>query len=89
MEPFACYTPEQMEEILEFIALNYEGDGYIAHDMESKFVHTDVYITEDKEYGTRNFITFGMGAAEMEAPIEMFARIELAMYTSLDTKLFT
>ena len=27
MKPIANYTPEQMEEIIEFIAKNYEGDG--------------------------------------------------------------
>lgn len=52
--------------------------------MESKFVHTDVYIAEDEENGKRDFITFGMGAAEMDSPIEIFERMELVMHTSLN-----
>ena len=87
MKPVANYTPEQMEEIMEFIAEKYEGDGYIAHETESEYVHTDVYIAEDEENDMRDFITFGMGAAKMDAPIEIFERMELAMHTSLDTSL--
>lgn len=86
MKPIACYTPEQMDEILEFIAEHYEDGGYIAHETESEYVHTDVYIAENKERGMRDFITFGMGAAEMDAPFDVFNRMELAMHTSLDTE---
>lgn len=89
MKPIANYTPEQMEEIIEFIAKNYEGGGYIAHETESDYVHTDVYIAEDEENGMRDFITFGMGAALMDVPIDaplwVYERIELAMHTSLNS----
>ena len=87
MSSIACYTPEQMEEIVEFITQNYEGEGYIAHETESEYVHTDVYIAEDEENDMRDFITFGMGAALMDAPIETFERMELIMHTSLNTSL--
>ena len=84
MKPIANYTPKQMEEIIEFIAKNYEGDGYIAHETESDYVHTDVYIAEDEENGMRDFITFGMGAGRMNAPVEPFERIELVISASQD-----
>ena len=87
MKPVANYTPEQMEEIIEFIEEKYEGDGYIAHETESEYVHTDVYISEDEENDMRDFFTFGMGAAKTDAPIEIFERMELIMHTSLDTSL--
>ena len=77
---FLSYTPEQMNEIVEFIAQNYEGGGYIAHETESDYVHTDVYIAEDEENGMRDFITFGMGATLMDVPIDaplwVYERIE-------------
>ena len=80
---FLSYTPEQMEEIIEFIAKNYEGDGYIAHETESDYVHTDVNISADGKM--RKFVTFGMGAAKMNSPFEEFTRVELVMSSSLDT----
>ena len=80
---FLSYTPEQMNEIVEFISQKYEGDGYIAHETNSEYVHTDVNISADGEM--RKFVTFGMGAAKMNSPFEEFTRIELVMSSSLDT----
>ena len=83
MDFMAYYTPEQMDEIIALIEKNYGGEGFIAHETGINFVHTDVYISEDEE--KRNFVTFGMGAAAMNAPVEPFERIELVMHSSLDT----
>ena len=80
---FLSYTPEQMNEIVEFISQKYEGGGYIAHEKESDYVHTDIHISTCDE--TRSLVTFGMGAAKMNSPFEEFKRIELVMKSSLDT----
>ena len=80
---FLSYTPEQMNEIVEFISQKYAGDGYIAHETNSEYVHTDVNISADGEM--RKFVTFGMGAAKMNSPFEEFTRVELVMSSSLDT----
>ena len=80
---FLSYTPEQMNEIVEFISQKYEGNGYIAHETNSEYVHTDVYISSNDEM--RSLVTFGMGAARMNSPFEEFKRIELVMKFSLDT----
>ncbi len=85
IKSFYTYTPKQMKEIVDFISEHYEGGGYVAHETESEYVHTDMYISEDDEM--KDFITFGMGAAKMKAPIEELERIELVMHSSLDTEL--
>ena len=77
---FLSYTPEQMNEIVEFISQKYAGDGYIAHETNSEYVHTDVNISSDGEM--RKFVTFGMGAAKMNSPFEEFTRVELVMSSS-------
>ena len=82
MKPIANYTPEQMEEIIEFIEENYGNGEFIAHEVESEFVHTDVNISDDRE--TKSLVTFGMGAGRMNAPVEPFERIELVMNATCD-----
>ena len=72
-----------MNEIVEFISQKYAGDGYIAHETNSEYVHTDVNISADGEM--RKFVTFGMSAAKMNSPFEEFTRVELVMSSSLDT----
>ena len=76
------YTPEQRKEIVDLISENYGSGEYMAHETKSEFVHTDVNISDDGE--KKSFVTFGMGAARMNAPLEVFERIELVMQSSLD-----
>ena len=82
MKPIANYTPKQMEEIIGFIEENFGEGEFIAHERESEYVHTDVNISNDGEM--KNFVTFGMGAGRMNAPVEPFERIELIMNASQD-----
>lgn len=82
MKPIANYTPKQMEEIIGFIEENFGEGEFIAHERESEYVHTDVNISDDGEM--KNFVTFGMGAGRMNAPVEPFERIELIMNASQD-----
>ena len=78
----SSYTPKQMTEIMEFLSKNFKGRGYIAHETESEYVHTDVYVSED--CGIRNYVSFGMGSEKMDAPLEYFERAELIMYSTTD-----
>ena len=82
MKPIAIYTPKQMEEIIEIISENFGAGEFIAHETKSEYVHTDVNISDDGEM--KNFVTFGMGAGRMNAPVEPFERIELIMNASQD-----
>ena len=82
MKPIAIYTPKQMEEIIEIISENFGAGEFIAHETKSEYVHTDVNISDDGEM--KNFVTFGMGAGRMNAPVESFERIELVMNASQD-----
>lgn len=77
------YTPEQMEQIQEFILQNFAGTdvGIIGHELKSEYVHTDI-LAATNAAGERYFATFGMGAREMNAPIPQLARVELVMYAS-------
>ncbi len=78
------YTEQQMNEIEAFINEQWgdNKDGYIVHEIESKYVHTDVSIIEDSEGGGITLATFGMGAREMKSPFPNYDRIELVMYGS-------
>ena len=82
MKPIANYTPKQMEEIIEIISEIFGAGEFIAHETKSEYVHTDVNISDDGEM--KNFVTFGMGAGRMNAPVEPFERIELIMNASQD-----
>ena len=82
MKPIAIYTPKQMEEIIEIISENFGAGEFIAHETKSEYVHTDVNISDDGEM--KNYVTFGMGAGRMNAPVEPFERIELIMNASQD-----
>lgn len=60
---------------------------YIAHETESKYVHTDVLIV-DNQADLNVFASIGMGAKEMNSPIDSFQNIELMGFVSekLDIK---
>ena len=78
MELPAMYTPEQLLEIQNFIKANFGSNetDYIAHEMESEYVHTDVLIV-DNQVDLKVFASIGMGAREMNSPIDNFQNIEL------------
>lgn len=82
------YTPEQMDQVLEFINQSFGNgeEGLVGHEIESEYVHTDVAVVTTDE-GCRCFATFGMGAREMNSPIVDLARAELMMFASPDMEL--
>ena len=83
------YTPEQLTEIQTYIATNFGSNktDYIAHELESKYVHTDVLIV-DNQADLKVFASIGMGAKAMNSPIDSFQNIELMGFASekLDIK---
>ena len=82
-ELLATYTPEQLKEIQTYIATNLGSNetDYIAHELESKYVHTDVFII-DNPNDLKIFATVGMGARQMDAPNESLQNIEIMGFTS-------
>ena len=88
-EILATYTPEQLSEIQTYIATNFGSNktDYIAHELESKYVHSDILII-DNQTDLKVFASIGMGAKEMNSPIESFQNIELMGFASekLDIK---
>ena len=83
------YTPEQLLEIQNFIKANFGSNetDYISHELESKYVHSDVLIV-DNQVDLKVFASIGMGAREMNSPIDSFQNIELMGFASekLDVK---
>ena len=55
----------------------------IVHEIVSEYVHSDVAIVNDEDETT--FVTFGVGAREMNAPEGMYKRFEISMSASKDT----
>lgn len=88
-EMLATYTPEQLSEIQTYIATNFGSNktDYIAHELESKYVHSDILIV-DNQTDLKVFASIGMSAKEMNSPIESFQNIELMGFASekLDIK---
>ena len=84
------YTPEQMEQTQNFICETFggEADGMIAHEITSEYVHTDTQIIAP-EGENRLFVTFGMGAREMNAPYPGLRRAELLMCASKDFDIYS
>ena len=90
MKSLALYNPVQLEQIQEFIYDTFGGeeDGLIAHELTSEYVHTDVQIVAP-EGDNRVFVTFGMGAREMNAPHPDLAHVELIMCASKDLDIYS
>lgn len=88
-ELLATYTPEQLKEIQTYIATNLGSNetDYIAHEVESKYVHTDVLIV-DNQSDLKVFASIGMGAKSMNSSTDSFQNIELMGFASekLDIK---
>lgn len=80
------YTTEQMEQLQDFISNTFgDGeDGLIGHELVSEYVHTDVAALNTED-GNRCFVTFGMSARRMNAPIPQLSHVELLMFASKDT----
>ncbi len=85
----ATYTPEQLIEIQNYIATNFGSNesDYIAHEIDSEYIHTDISII-DNQADLKVFASIGMGAGEMNSPIDSFQNIELMGFASekLDIK---
>lgn len=77
------YTQKQMDQIQQFICETFGGaeDGMIAHEITSEYVHTDTQVIAP-EGDNRVFVTFGMGAREMNAPHPRLRHAELLMCAS-------
>ena len=92
MKSPTLYNPVQLEQIQNFIYENFGGeeDGLIAHELTSEYVHTDVQIVAP-EGDNRVFVTFGMGAREMNAPYSVLGlrRVELLMCASKDLDIYS
>ena len=72
------YNSIQSEEIQAFISNNFGKDcGYIAHEIKSEYVHTDTMLIAPQNTD-RTFVTFGMGARNMNTPNNA-KRCELVM----------
>lgn len=79
----AIMNYEYSTEFENFITDNIGKIENIIHEIVSEYVHTDVAIVHDEEETT--FVTFGVGAREMDAPEGMYKKIEMAMSASKDT----
>lgn len=83
------YYEEHTRELVEnFIYSQFgeSGDGSIAHELTSKYVHSDVHtFSSDKFFGDNIYVSCGMGAREQNAPIE-YKRVELLIMAGPDTK---
>lgn len=74
------YNEKQFAQLEEFITENFGSQyDYLVHEITSEYVHTDTLIVKSAT-GQKQFITCGMGAREMNAPIN-FKRCELVMLT--------
>ncbi len=77
-------TPEQQENIQNYISQNFgDAGGFIAHEIESEFVHTDVLIIAPED-STKTYVTFGMSAIPTASPLKEFERTELVISASKD-----
>lgn len=82
------YDEIQSDEIQNFINENFgDGNGYIAHEIESEYVHTDSMLIAP-DGCSRTFVTFGMGAREMSSPTD-FKRTELVMSASKEMEVMS
>ena len=74
---------EYSNEFESFIVDNFGEIENVAHEIVFEHVHSDVAIVNDEDETT--FITFGVGAREMDAPEGMYKRFEISMSASRDT----
>jgi hypothetical protein len=74
---------EYSNEFEGFIEDNIGKIENIVHEIVSEYVHSDVAIVHDEDETT--FVTFGVGAREMNAPEGMYKRFEISMSASKDT----
>lgn len=78
------YTSKQVDEITNALDEKYNTTSeFIAHEITSEYVHTDIYIGNVAE-DERVYATFGMGARKTASPLETYQRIELVMFSSRD-----
>ncbi len=82
------YTPEQLMEIENYIATNFGSNAtdYVAHEIESKYVHTDILIIDNPK-DLKVITSIGMGARRMDAPNDSFQNIEIMGFASKKLKL--
>lgn len=75
------YSPDEMEKLQNYITTTFGTPGdYLAHEMTSEYVHTDVQICHDQDI--RHLVTFGMSARAMQAPLPSLQKTELVISVS-------
>lgn len=82
------YTPEQLMEIENYITDNFGSNetDYIAHEIESNYVHTDILIIDNPK-DLKVITSIGMGARQMNVPNDSFQNIEIMGFASKKLKL--
>ncbi len=77
-------TPEEMEDMQAFIVERFgESQPLLMHEIKSEYVHTDIAIVNSPS-GEPTFVTFGVSARPMTAPLKELSLAELVAYTSPD-----
>ena len=83
------YEEKTRELVEEFIFEHFENcdDGMICHEMESEYVHSDVFnFGSDFLEGSRLYVTCGMGARSQNSLRPGYDHIELMMFGSKNFK---
>lgn len=83
------YEEKTRELVEEFIFDHFENcdDGMICHEMESEYVHSDVFnFGSDFFEGSRLYVTCGMGARSQNSLRPGYDHIELMMFGSENLK---
>lgn len=83
------YEEKTRELVEEFIFDHFENcdDGMICHEMESEYVHSDVFnFGSDFFEGSRLYVTCGMGARSQNSLRPGYDHIELMMFGSKNFK---
>lgn len=81
----AMYNEHQYAEFEAFISniCGEESIRYVFHEIESEYIHTDVYVAESSE-DLRTYMTVGMSCKDLNPPDDTFKNIELMCFTSTD-----
>ena len=76
------YSVEEMEDLQAFIEEHFgESQDLLLHEIQSEYVHTDTAVVRTPADETA-FVTFGISARPMTAPLQTLSRCELVAYAS-------
>ena len=78
------YNEQQYSELEEYIqSVCGKSVDRIFHEIQSKYIHTDVYVIESPE-DIRTYITVGMSCKDMNSLDNSFKNIELMCFSTSD-----